>query len=310
MAGTPVEYLPKYPIYIISKGRFDTLHTMKALDRLQVPYNVAVEDHEFDLYKANLNPEFATVLRLPWSNHGKGSGPARNWCWEHSKALGYKRHWILDDNIQEFWRYNYNQRIRLDTGSFFRACEDFVDRYKNVMLSGLQYKFFVVDSYPYPPYLLNTRLMSCILIQNDCPHMWRAKYNEDVDLSLRVLKDGYCTILFYTFLQGKMRTGTVKGGNTEELYGAGTFEKSKMLVDLHPDVVQLKRKYGRWHHHVDIHKVRKMAGKLEYADDFDPSTLDEVNNYGMTMVEDFGLPTQREVLRPSPREGLEALHAR
>lgn len=306
MAYTNPEHYPKYPIYIVSKGRWETRHTSKALERLQVPYYIAVEEHEYDNYCSVIDP--SKVLKLPWSNHGKGSGPARNWVWEHSKAAGFKRHWVLDDNIQEFWRYNYNQRIRMDTGSFFRSCEDFVDRYKNVMLSGLQYKFFVVDSYPYPPYLLNTRLMSCILIQNDCPHKWRGKYNEDVDLSLRVLKDGYCTVLFYTFLQGKMRTGTVKGGNTEELYGAGTFEKSKMLVDLHPDVVSLKRKYGRWHHHVDIQKVRKMAGTLEFADDFDPSTLSEVENYGMKLVEDFGLPTQKEVDRPKPRAGLEKLY--
>lgn len=306
MPGTPEKYMNKYPIYIVSKGRWETRHTAKALERIGIKYFIAVEEHEYEKYQAVTDPAKGTVLKLPWSNHGKGSGPARNWVWEHSKAAGFKRHWVLDDNIQEFWRYNHNQRIRLDTGSFFRACEDFCDRYKNVMMAGLQYKFFVVDSYPYPPIIQNTRLMSCILIQNDCPHKWRGKYNEDVDLSLRILKDGYCTILFYTFLQGKMRTGTVKGGNTEELYGKGTFEKSKMLVDLHPDVVTLKRKYGRWHHHVDINKVRKMAGKLEYVDGYIPPK--EPNNYGMTLVEDFGLPTQHRVDKPKPRRGLEDLY--
>lgn len=306
MAGTPAEYMNKYPIYIVSKGRWGTRHTAKALERLGIHYFIAVEEHEYDNYCEVTDPKKGTVLKLPFSNHGKGSGVARNWVWEHSKAAGFKRHWVLDDNIQEFWRYNHNQRIRMDTGSFFRACEDFVDRYKNIMLSGLQYKFFVVDSYPYPPYILNTRLMSCILIQNDCPHKWRGKYNEDVDLSLRVLKDGYCTVLFYTFLQGKMRTGTVKGGNTEELYGKGTFEKSKMLVDLHPDVVTLKRKYDRWHHHVDIHAVRKLAGKLEFVDDYVPPN--EPNNYGMCLVEDFGMPTQHKVGKPKPRAGLEVLY--
>jgi len=33
------------------------------------------------------------------------------------------------------------------------------------------------------------RVMRCILIDNACRHRWRGRYNEDTDLSLRVLKD-------------------------------------------------------------------------------------------------------------------------
>lgn len=287
--STPKNLMPKYPIYIISKGRYESRMTMKALDKMGVHYFVAVEPQEFEKYKATIDPKWGTVLELPFSNHGKGSGPARNWCWEHSVAHGHKRHWVLDDNISEFWRYHNNRRYRCESGAIFRATEDFVDRFKNVMLSGLQYKFFVVDnSADYPPYVMNTRLMSCILIQNDCPHKWRGKFNEDVDLSLRVLKDGYCTILMYAFLAGKMRTGTVKGGNTEELYGDGTFEKSKMLVNLHPDCVQLVHRYGRWHHHVDIQKFKK--NQLIKVDNYDElvSNLPENDEYGMTFVKNYG----------------------
>ncbi len=293
---TNPKYYPNYPIYIVSKGRADSRYTSKALEKLGVPYYIAVEPQEYDQYCAVIDPE--KVLKLPFSNHGKGSGPARNWVWEHSIANGYKRHWVLDDNIQEFWRFHNNQRIRVETGSFFKACEDFVDRYENVPLAGLQYKFFCPDDYHHPPYVLNTRLMSCILIENSCPHKWRAKYNEDVDLSLRVLKDGKCTILFYNFLQGKMRTGTVKGGNTEELYGDGTFEKSKMLVELHPDVVKLVRRYGRWHHDVDMRPFKK--NKLILRKDIEiPKGNDE---YGMALIEGYGTPDQRIVEKPTPRK--------
>jgi hypothetical protein len=278
---TPAEHHPRYPIYIVSKGRHESRYTMKALDRLGVKYYVAVEPQEFKAYKNVIDPKYGTVLELPFSNHGMGSGPARNWVWEHSQANGFKRHWVLDDNISEFWRYHNNRRIRVETGSIFRATEDFVDRFKNVPLSGLQYKFFVVDnSADYKPFVTNTRLMSCILIENTCPHKWRGKYNEDVDLSLRVLKDGYCTILVYAFLAGKMRTGTIKGGNTTEIYGDGTFKKSKMLVDLHPDCVKLVRRYGRWHHHVDIERFK--GNKLIPVDNL--VIPDEPNEYGMKFV--------------------------
>lgn len=299
---TSDKYLPKYPLMIISKGRSDNHRTPGALERLGVPYYIAVEPQDYDKYKKTIGP-LGTVLELPFSNHGKGSGPARNWVWEYSKSLGYERHWVIDDNITEFWRFNYNQRIRLETGFFFRAMEDFCDRYENIMLAGPQYKFFVMDGYPYTPILWNSRLMSCILIQNDCPHKWRGRYNEDVDLSLRVLKDGYCTALFYTFLQGKMRTGTVKGGNTEELYGQGTFEKSKMLVNLHPDVVRLVKRYGRWHHDVNIKPFQKNLPILKE----NINISDKPNEYGAVLIQDYGLDTQRKVDKPNPRLGLENL---
>src|SRR5687768_6685883 len=123
---------PSYPIYIISKGRWESRHTAKSLDTMKVKYYIAVEPQEFDKYKEVINPEFGTILELPFSNHGKGSGPARNWCWEHSLAEGHKRHWIMDDNINGFYRYIGGQRYRCHSGGIFRATEDFVDRYQNV----------------------------------------------------------------------------------------------------------------------------------------------------------------------------------
>lgn len=286
---TPKQYLPKYPIYIISKGRWESRYTSKALERMGVPYRIAIEPQEYDKYAEVIDPK--KILVLPFSNHGKGSGPARNWCWEHSISEGHKRHWLMDDNIMHFWRYHYNKRIRCESGAIFKASEDFVDRFVNVPLSGLQYNFFYPDNCYKPPYTLNTRLMSCLLIENSCKHRWRAKYNEDVDLSLRILKDGDCTIMFNAFLQGKAGTQSVKGGNTEELYGAGTFEKSKMLVDLHPDVTTLVRRYGRWHHHVDMRPFKH--NQLIFRDDFVmPEGQDE---YGMVLVEEFETENQRIV---------------
>jgi hypothetical protein len=243
-----------------------------------------VEPQQMDDYrKAMTDFKWHTLLELPFSNHGMGSGPARNFAWEHSKAAGFRRHWIIDDNIFEFWRFYNNCRIKFTTGAFFRAWEDWNDRFLNMPMTGLQYKFFVMDNYHYKPFLLNTRLMSCILIENSLEHRWRGKWNEDVDLSLRTLKSGYCTALSYTFLCGKARTGTIKGGNTTEIYGDGTFLKSKMLADLHPDVVKLVKRYGRWHHDVDITPFQNNKPILDPNVSWDP----EPNEYGMALTMDY-----------------------
>jgi len=280
----------KYPIYIISKGRWESRITMRTLDRMGVPYRIAIEPQEYDNYAATCGEE--NLLVLPFSNHGKGSGPARNWCWEHSISEGHKRHWLMDDNMFEFWRMHKNRRYRVRRGSgIFRAAEDFVDRYENIALSGFQYKFFCVDDYPYPPYIINTRIMSCFLIQNNIPHRWRGRYNEDVDLSIRVLKDGLCTLLFYSFLCGKARTGTIKGGNTSEVYNNyqedASLKKSQMLVEMHPDVVSLVERYGRVHHHVDLDAIINKNGQparnnpLILKKDID--IVGKVDNYGMKL---------------------------
>ena len=263
-----------------------------------------------DLYDQALDTfgirEYVTLLLLPFSNHGDGPGRARNWCWDHSIANGHRRHWVLDDNIDDFYRLHKNLRIRVESAAFFRPMEDFVDRYTNVKIAGPQYRFFCAPNQAYPAYVKNTRIYSCLLIENDCKHRWRGRYNEDTDICLRVLKDGDCTVQFNAFLQGKMATQTLSGGNTAEFYHkelgldengvaiqadgvleikdrynvAGTVAKSQMLVDMHPDVATMVWRYGRWHHHVNYDSFKKNP----LIKDPSVEILTGVNNYGMKLV--------------------------
>jgi hypothetical protein len=272
---------------------------------MKVPHYITIEPQDEKLYDQALDNfkirDYVTLLVAPFSNHGDGPGRARNWCWDHAISIGSEKHWVLDDNIDDFYRLNYNKRIRVESGAIFKASEDFVDRYENVPISGFQYRFFIAPNSFYPPYVKNTRIYSTLLISNDCKHRWRGRYNEDTDICLRVLKDGDCTIQFNAFLQGKAATQTVKGGNTEEFYHKegtldkkewrdgtlnpeGTRNKSQMLVDLHPDVATMVKKYGRWHHYVDYSVFKK--NELRFKPDV---VLPESNNnYGMKLVRNFG----------------------
>lgn len=270
---------PEYPVYIISKGRWQLRHTSKALERCHVPYHIVVELQEYEHYATVIDPQ--KILVLPFSNLGQGSIPARNWVWEHSITQGAKRHWILDDNIRDFYRLHQNQKYRAKSGSVFKIAEDFVNRYKNVALAGFQYELLAPKIHKHPPFILNTRIYSCILIKNDIPYRWRGRYNEDTDLSLRVLKDGWCTILFCAFLADKINTMKLKGGNTDELYkDDGRLKMAQSLQAQHPDVVSIKWKWNRWQHQVDYRPFRK--NKLVFRDDYVPT--EGVNNYGMKLA--------------------------
>jgi hypothetical protein len=248
---------PRYPIYIPSKGRWESRLTVRALEAMGVPYRLVIEPQEFDRYAAVIDP--ARILTLPWFRPGSHTElvAARNWIWGHAQGQGAARHWQIDDNIQTFYRFQRNQNYRLKTGVGFRALEDFVDRYANVALAGMQYEMFVPRKDKYRlPFTLNTRIYSCTLIQNDIPYRYRGIYNDDTDLSLRVLKDGWCTILSLAFLIKKVATMRLRGGNTPIYRGAGRLEMARSLQRQHPDVVRLARRWGRWQHMVDYRPFR------------------------------------------------------
>ena len=270
----------KYPVYVISKGRWERTLTCRALSRVGVDYRVVVEPQEAQLYARAVEP--TRILTLPFSNLGQGSIPARNWVWEHSIAEGHARHWIIDDNITHFYRANRNTIIQMHTPSGFAAMEAFVDRYQNVPMAGPHYEMFKPRRHKTPPFVLNHRVYSCILLSNEPQHhiKWRGRYNEDTDLSLRFLKSGLVTVLFFAFLARKITTMTMKGGNTEDLYKQdeefdGRLAMAQSLQEQHPDCVTVKRKWNRWQHHVDYRPfagnrlVRKKGVEIEQGvDDF------------------------------------------
>lgn len=250
----------RHPVYVISKGRWDNLFTAKYLRQLGIPFSLVVEPQELDAYAKVVSKK--NILTLPFSNLGKGSIPARNWVWEHSIKAGAERHWILDDNIRGFYRLYRNLKVPVQCGNAFAAAEHFVDRYENVGLAGLNYEFLVPRRKECPAYYLNTRIYSCILIDNSLQFRWRGRYNEDTDLSLRVLKAGLCTVLFNAYLAKKQPTMTMKGGNTDELYRteAGFDGRKAMAESLqrqHPDCVKITRKWGRWQHQVDYSRFKR-----------------------------------------------------
>jgi hypothetical protein len=283
---------PKYPIYIVSKGRADTRLTAKALEAMQVPYYIIVENQEYQDYASVIAEHKILILPTSYQNayetcddlgdtKSRGPGPARNFAWDHSISLGAARHWVMDDNIASFQRLNRNLMVKVSSGTIFKAAEDFIDRYENVYISGFNYDFFVQSKEVHPPFIRNTRIYSCLLIQNNITYRWRGRYNEDTDLSLRVLKDGHCTIQFNAFIQEKAQTQTLKGGNTEEFYAKEcTLPKSKMLADLHPDCAKVTWKFNRWHHHVDYRRFKRNPLIKK-----DIPISQEVNNYGMRLVD-------------------------
>ena len=243
---------PQYPVYIISKGRYRNQQTARQLACRGVDFTVVVEPQEESLYRETLPA--GRILVLPFSDLGQGSIPARNFVWNHATAAGARRHWILDDNIKEFRRHTAGTIYPTGDGLCFRAVEEMADRYTNVPMAGLNYQNFVARNGGSPPVTMNTRIYSMILLSNKPKDrlMWRGRYNEDTDLSLRFLKRGDCTILCNHFTGDKVTTMTMSGGNAD-IYSEtdNRQEFAESLRRQHPDVVSVIKKWGRWHHLVN-----------------------------------------------------------
>ena len=274
---------PKYPIFIPSKGRWDSRLTARALDHIGVPYRVVIEPEEASDYRAVIPAEQIIVAPENFSQRGQGSIPVRNFIWDLAISEGSRRHWIIDDNVVRFYRMNLNRRIPVGCGTVFRCAEDFTDRYTNIAFSGFNNIAFAPDRSPnIAPFILNWRVYSITLIDNDLPYRWRGRYNEDTDICLRALKGGFCTVVFNAFLADKATTMKMKGGNTDTVYNTGDerLAFAESLAEQHPECVRVVRRFNRWHHDVDYSHfksnrlIRRASCEVPQG----------VNNYGMKLV--------------------------
>lgn len=290
---------PRYPIYVVSKGRYDfKRNTSNFLSRMMIKHYIVVEPQEVELYKQHMDLRYCTVLELDMSYKDRydrideemsqgfstGPGAVRNFVRDHSNDNGFKWHWVLDDNIECFDRYWRGHKIYSHSSEIFSTVEDFVDRYKNIGQAGLNYSKFCKGMNKIPPYVTNTRIYSFLLNNNDVvgkEFNWRGTWNEDTILSLDILKAGYCTVQFNQMLGAKITTQKVKGGNTAEFYAKdGTYLKSLMLEKAHPDVAKVEWKFSRWHHEVDYSGFKQ---ELQLKDEY-KSLPEETNEHEQIIV--------------------------
>ena len=286
---------PKYPIYVITKGRWKITHTINALEDMGIDFFICVEPKEYENYISNPKVDKNKIIILPenYSERNCGSIPVRNFVWEHSVNNGNTQHWILDDNIEAFYRWNDNRQVKVKDGVVFKIMEDYMDRYENIGLVSCQYQSFVpsIDS-SRTQVIINTRAYSCILINTELldkrlEERWRGRYNEDTDLSLRVLSTGdLCIVNFNSILSGKISTGRMKGGN-DTIYmnhtNEGFQKKYDELKENWGDIVvysKNKHKDGRPHHIIEYTKLFKQKLKLKEGIKTEPL----INNYNMILI--------------------------
>lgn len=249
----------EFPIYIISKGRAKSSLTAKYFDKANINYIIAVEPQEYNEYLKYIDKN--KLIKLPFANLGLGSYPARNFCWEHAKAKGYKYHWLFDDNIRCIAKWVNGKRQNIQNISEALLFIEKYTKVNNIDINGFEYRYFVTKP-PTKAFKTNCHVYSALLIKNGLKYRWRLKYNEDIDLCLQVLHNGGKTASCIYYMTNKTSTAVkMKGGNQTELYQGNKAEKNllkaKMLEKVWPQYVKTVIRFGRHHHLIDWKQFNK-----------------------------------------------------
>ncbi len=280
---------PKYPIFIPSKGRSDKAMTISMFLKDDVDFHIVVEPQDVENYE-----QFGRDRLLILPENDQGLVYARNWIKEYSISQGHERHWQFDDDIRKMRRIYKGYRLPCESGIALAMLEKFVDRYENIALASFNSDFFIpvtggTARSHRPPFFLNFRCYTCFLMLNSIPNKWRYRYNEDTDMTLQVLADGWCTILFNAYLIDTPETMSYGGGQTPVYVDDGRLKMSRDLERVWPGVVTTRRRYGRPQHRVKD-RWAKFDTPLIRRKDVDWKALEEkgANEFGMRLhqVED------------------------
>jgi len=293
------EVKPKYPIYVVSYGRYDLrAHTIDALQEMGVDYHICVQEKEKELYEKHSKQYGWTGKIITSPNTDKGSSQQRNTCLEHSKQNGHKKFWLLDDNMTGWYYFNMLMITRINHPYVFTHLEDISDNIKEpVGIISHCYTMDVRANDLRNPLQVNTKNYSSSLIDTEiCGDIrFRLQYNEDIDFTFQVLERGIKTIGLNIFLAGKKATKTIKGGNTDSIYKDVEHKDEKMkdkfdclyetwkdsVIGMYIEKTNNYHADGRTHHKINWEKV---------SDSFNNSkTLTPIIKKGKLKYEDLGI---------------------
>ena len=202
----------KYFIYIPSKGRSSNCLTAKNLITDNVTnFKIVIEPQDLD----NYSQHFSNKQLLSLNQNNKGIGYSRQFIKEYAKEKKQTFHWQLDDDLNFKKRIN-NKNVKFNSHELLNEVEDYIDNYTNIMLAGLRNSVFAWTQTK--PISLNKQIASCVLLNSFIESRYRSNTVEDIDFSMQVLTEGYCSIIFNELLYDNPPPARQKGGNSTVHY--------------------------------------------------------------------------------------------
>jgi hypothetical protein len=203
----------KYPICIVSKDRPDICKTHNLLEYSNIKYFYMVEPQDYNTYVKRFGKDKVVDIK----ENDKGIYYVRNFCIEWSKKNGYSKHWQVDDDLNSlhYREMDITKGLRntekiIDPINMLLYIEEIADRCVNYGAGCLTHDGFAfakkkdID--------INKMIYCFQLINNSIKSRYQPNTSEDVDFSVRILKEGYVTMVFNKYSFRTPSSGSIKGG--------------------------------------------------------------------------------------------------
>ena len=176
----------------------------------------------------------------------KGVAYVRNFCLEHARSNGHEYHWQLDDNIKKFMTCLDGNTKTANPYKSFRYIEAEVAKYSNVAAACFSHQAFAWSNW-HRDVAVNQMMYCCMLIRTSVRARFKHGTAEDVDFSVRMLMEGWCTIQFWRHLIMKPQSGSQRGGCSISEYAvSGREKRNKTLESDWPEwFEEYKDKHGK-----------------------------------------------------------------
>ncbi len=194
------------PIMIPSKGRAGKTKTDKLLRQAGLSYCFVVEPQDLKAYAAT--GSFHMVL----PQNDMGITFARQWILDHVRKQGYKRFWMLDDDIECFGEVVRGKTVTSDASVLLKAFEQ-LQTYGSASLYALELRQFAWSA---KEVQRDKIAMQCIMFDMQyCQNLeydLRLKIREDYDLSFQAIFKGKGVLKSGKYYYGISDMKSQKGG--------------------------------------------------------------------------------------------------
>lgn len=229
----------KYPICIVSKGRANICTTHKLFDDYNILYYYMVEPQDYDKYVNVFDKK--RVINIGENN--KGIYYVRNFCIEWTKENGYEKHWQVDDDLRSLhYRPMNNIKQLRDSQKINNPLKMLLD-IEDMSIKCVNYGAGCLthDGFAFSKKKdidINKMIYCFQLINNSIVSRYQPNTSEDIDFSIRILMEGYVTMVFNKYSFRTPSSGSIEGGCNSSIDYKNNGRKKRNI--------QLCETYPKW----------------------------------------------------------------
>lgn len=217
-----------WPVFVTSKGRAATARTPSLLELSGAPHRICVEPAEVDAYAEH----YPRRRLLEIGDSARGLVYVRNWVLARARAEGLGWFWMLDDDIDSFYRVEGRKCVKAPAAAVLLAAQDIIGT-AMAAHGALEYQQFAWRQEKVAA--LNSYCDVAVAI-----HAGRTRgigfregpdLKTDRDFTLQVMASGWDVVRAARLAFSCPKNGSNKGGLAEDYAQAGREERASRWME-------------------------------------------------------------------------------